>query len=174
MCSYRMDRNELQSYTSFQRLLVGNLYQPFSLKFWSDEWHFLFPFVPFQLMPCNQSKKKDDNNSFGTTGFESSFPPHPFSAATTIYSADMGAVVERRTEGGPPARGWSAGAKWGTDRDTIQWKEAGLSILIHLTRFLRNYWCRSLITHVSICVNLLFQKQGWSKTVSCHVSNVNV
>ena len=49
--------------------------------------------------------------------------PHPSnsrSAATTIFSADMSDVVERReAEGGPPARGWSAGAAWRGDRFVV-------------------------------------------------------
>ena len=42
------------------------------------------------------------------------------SAATTIFSADMSDIVERReAEGGPPARGWSAGAAWRGDRVVV-------------------------------------------------------
>ena len=35
-----------------------------------------------------------------------------FSDLSTIFSADMETVLERKSEG-PPARGWSAGAVWG-------------------------------------------------------------
>ena len=51
---------------------------------------------------------------------KSSSPSNSCSAATTIFSADMADVVERReAEGGPPARGWSAGAAWRGDRAVV-------------------------------------------------------
>ena len=31
----------------------------------------------------------------------------------------MAGVVDRRAEGGPPARGWSAGAAWGGDKVVV-------------------------------------------------------
>ena len=48
-----------------------------------------------------------------------SSPSNSCSAATTIFSADMSNIVERRAEGGPPARGWSAGAAWRGDRAVV-------------------------------------------------------